>query len=195
MSGLVVGLEEADSGPLPADGGRRRRLVRGLGMSPEEPCGIPRADARFVASEEVDFWRRAGKLGTPAVLANGRTGAADRRCFSTDDPPPPPPPFGEGCSPSTLFPDEEGKYPPLSLLPESFSAGREASCFNPAAHRSCWATRSSSVLWASGSLVVLAAEAKDVAASPCEAAAAARVAGDGEGAARDKVLEAWRAWW
>lgn len=111
------------------------------------------------------------------MLAKGRTGGASVRCLSM----PPAEPLGVAASLSELFPADSGGDP-ASLLSGSFSAGRTASCFSPAAHRSCWATRSSSVLCASGSFVVFAADANDVAASPCEAAASARVAGVGEGA-------------
>lgn len=66
--GLVVGFAESDDGERGAGGRLRRELATGDDV-PGVPvpavllpraCGIPRADAKLVAREDVDFWRRAG---------------------------------------------------------------------------------------------------------------------------------------
>lgn len=159
-------------------------------------CGIPRAEAKFVASEDVDFWSRGGMEELVFAKASDGWGGGITSLFSrlffAEEP----------AAASSVTPLSEVRLPPSTTVSNppnaviSFSTGRSASLFRRAAQRSCSFVSSASVRRASGSLVSFAAEAKDVAARVWEDAAARSVAG-GCGAGVDwRMLDAWRAcWW
>lgn len=156
--------------------------------------GMPRAEARLVAREEVDFWSRGG-IGVVPVLANGRVGWGV--CITSllvDFP------FVELVVGSSFSSLSEVKLPPSTTVSRppnaviSFSIGRSAFSLQRAAQRSCSLASSSSVRRASGSFVSFAAEEKEVAARAWDEAAARSVAG-GYGAGVDwRMLDAWEAW-
>lgn len=207
MSGLVVGLDEGGKSWAPGKGWPRSLAWRLVRRRPGEvapdarravscDCGIPRAEARFVASEDVDFWSRGGMEALGFAKASDGWGGGivsllSRRLL-----------VEELVAASSTTPLSEVKLPPSTTVSNppkaviSFSTGRSASRFRPAAQRSCSVDSRARVRRASGSFVSFAAEAKDVAARAWEDAAARRVAG-GCGAGVDwRMLDAWRAcWW
>lgn len=128
-------------------------------------CGIPRADARFVAREDVDFCNRGG-IGVVPVFANGSEGCGGGItsllvCLPFTNEPVLDPSFSP-LSDVKLPPSTTVSRPPNAVI--SFSTGRSASRFRRAAQRSCSFDSNSSVLRASGSFVSFAAEVKEVAA-------------------------------
>lgn len=189
LRGFVVGFAEEGKSWAPGKGcppvvwmPERRRLGEDAPLPIRTvtwDCGIPRAEARLVASEDVDFCSRGG-MGVLPVFANGSEGccgvevASLLECF----------PFVDelvGMSSFSLIPSVDPlasitvSKPPNAVT--SFSTGRSASRLRFAAQRWCSVESSSSVRRASGSLVSFAAEAKDVEARECEEAAARRVEG------------------
>lgn len=207
VRGFVVGLEEGKSW-APGKGWLRSLVWRLVRRRPGEvapdarravscDCGIPRADARFVANEEVDFWSRGGMEALGFAKASDGWGGGIASLLS------PRRLFAEGLvAASSVTPLSEVKLPPSTTVSNppkaviSFSTGRSASRFRRAAQRSCSFDSSASVRRASGSLVSFAAEVKDVAARAWDDAAARRVAGGCGGGVDWRILDACRAcWW
>lgn len=152
---------------------------------------MPRAEARFVASDEVLFCSLGG-IGAVPVFANG-SAAGGRESLA---------PLGldlETASASSfrfsVEPVPSTTVSRAAAAAPKRSTGRSASRRRRAPQRSCSVERRSSVRSASGSFVSFAAAAKEVDARAWEEAAARSVLGECGGAEERRMLDAVEACW